>query len=118
VVGEPDPVAEQRAVRERARRVDRDHADGPVVRAHVPDECRDQARLADAGRAGDADGVRAAGLRVELGNELVRDGVGVLDQRDRARERAPVAGAHALGERLARPLSPSGHGGDCSAGRG
>ena len=28
VVGEADPVAEQRALRERARRVDRDHADG------------------------------------------------------------------------------------------
>ena len=30
VVGEPDPVAEQRAAGERARRVDRDDADGPA----------------------------------------------------------------------------------------
>ena len=52
VVGEPDPVAEQRAVRERARRVDRDDADACAPRAaHVADERRDQARLADAGRA-------------------------------------------------------------------
>ena len=31
VVGEPDPVAEQRALRERARRVDRDDADGSTL---------------------------------------------------------------------------------------
>ena len=31
VVGEPDPVAEQRAVRERARRVDGDDADGLLL---------------------------------------------------------------------------------------
>ena len=38
VVGEPDPVAEQRALRERARWVDRDDADRPLRRADVPDE--------------------------------------------------------------------------------
>ncbi len=35
VVGEPDPVAEQRAVRERARRVDRDDADRRARRART-----------------------------------------------------------------------------------
>ena len=62
VVGEPDAVAEQRALRERARRVDRDDADRDVLRAHVAQERRDEARLADAGRPGEADRVGAPGL--------------------------------------------------------
>ena len=57
MVGEPDPVAEQRALRERARRVDRDHADRAALLADVPDQRRDETRLADAGRPGDADRV-------------------------------------------------------------
>ena len=57
---EPDPVAEQRALRERARRVDRDRRRRCLPRgAHVADERRDEARLADAGRPGEADRVRA-----------------------------------------------------------
>ena len=59
VVGQPDAVAEQRAVRERARRVDGDDADGLLEPAHVAEERADQARLADAGRPGDADRVGA-----------------------------------------------------------
>ena len=65
---------------------------------------RDQARLADARRAGDADRVRAARVRVELAHELVGQRVAVLDERDRARERAPVAGADARRRALARPV--------------
>ena len=91
VVGEPDPVAEQRALRERARRVDRDDADRPARLPHVADERADQRRLADARRAGDADDERRARLRVEVADELVRERVAVLDERDRPRERAPVA---------------------------
>ena len=108
VVGEPDPVAEQRALRERARRVDRDDADRLPERAHVGDERRDQARLADAGRAGDADRVRAAGLRVQLAHERVRGRIAVLDERDRPRERARVARANALDQTLAGPRA-AGH---------
>ena len=47
VVREPDPVAEQRALRERAGRVDADHSDGSFLSAHVADERGDQRRLAD-----------------------------------------------------------------------
>ena len=43
--------------------------------------------------------MRAAGVRVELAHELVRRRVAVLDERDRARERARVAGADAVDER-------------------
>ena len=42
VVGEPDSVAEQRTVREGARRIDRDDADRPLARPHEPDECADE----------------------------------------------------------------------------
>ena len=45
-----------------------------------------------------------ARVRVELADELVGERVAVLDERDRARERAPVAGADACDERLARPV--------------
>ena len=51
VLGEPDPVAEQRAVRERAGGIDRDDADRAVLAADVADQRADQRRLADA-RAG------------------------------------------------------------------
>src|SRR5579884_1457067 len=95
VVRKANPVAEERALRERARRVDGDDPDGAVLRAHVRDERADQARLADARRPGDADRVGVAGLSVDVGDELVRGGIGALDERDRARERATVAGAHA-----------------------
>ena len=44
VVGEPDPVAEERALGERARRVDRDHADGPICAART---CRTMALISD-----------------------------------------------------------------------
>ena len=48
VLGEPDPVAEQRALGERARGVDRQHADLALARAGVLDERTDQRALADA----------------------------------------------------------------------
>src|SRR5207302_1438157 len=60
VVAQPDAVAEQSPVRERARRIDRDHADRDAALPHVPDQRRDEARLADSGRAGDADRVGGA----------------------------------------------------------
>ena len=80
MVREPDPVAEQRALRERTRRVDRDHADRAPLFADVPDQRRDQTRLADARWAGDADRVRAAGLGIDVVDEVIRERVAVLDQ--------------------------------------
>src|SRR5205085_4644666 len=110
MVGEPDPVAEERALAERARGVDRDHADGAAVAAQVPDERADQARLPDARRPRDADDVRAAGLRIELADEVGGERLAVLDERDRPRERAPVARPDALRELAERPLAPPRHG--------
>ena len=45
-------------------------------------------------------------LRIELAHERVRERVAVLDERDRARERTPIAGAHARDELLERQLLP------------
>ena len=107
MIGEPDPVAEQRPLREGARRIDRDDADRLAEPAHVLDERGDQARLPHAGRSGEPDGVRAARRRVELAHELVRHRVAILDERDRARERRGVALADAGDEALARPAAPA-----------
>ena len=86
---EPDPVAEQRAVRERARRVDRDDADGLAGARTWRDERGDQARLADARRAREADRVRMAGVRVEpRGRARRRPGRRPRRARSRARARA------------------------------
>ena len=43
VVGEADAVTEERAVGERARGIDGDHADRAALAANVPDEGADQA---------------------------------------------------------------------------
>src|SRR5436190_2542137 len=72
VVAEPDPVAEQRAVREGARGIDGDDAHGDITFADEPDQRRDEARLPDSRRAGYPDRVRGAGLRIEVGDYAVR----------------------------------------------
>src|SRR4051794_26302943 len=115
VVREADPVTEERPVRERARRVDRDDADLLLAIPGEADERRDERRLADARRPRHSDGVRMPGLGIEIGHDLVRERVAVLDQRDRARERTWVAVADARSQRLARPVTASGHDGRCYA---
>jgi hypothetical protein len=72
MVGQPDAVSEQSPAGERARRVNGNDPDGRVTLANVPDERADEARLPDAGRSGDADRVRIAGLGLELPDKLVR----------------------------------------------
>jgi hypothetical protein len=98
VLAEPDAVAEQRAAAERRARVDREHGDLAVARAAQLDERADQRRLAGARRAREADDGRVAGARVDLADERPALRVVVLDERDRARERALVAGEQPLGE--------------------
>ena len=66
--------------------------------AGVRDQRADQRRLADARRPGEADDRGAAGLRVDLAHQLPALGVVVLDQRDRARERALVARQQVVGQ--------------------
>ena len=108
VFGEPDAVAEQGPLRERAGRVDGDDADRQALRADVGQQSGDQARLADAGRAGDADRIGAPGTRIQLTDELGGERVGVLDERDRPRHSPRIAAAHAFDEALPRPVPAAG----------
>src|SRR4051812_44304711 len=109
VIAQPDAVAEESAVRERARRIDRHDADRNVAFPHEPQERRDEARLADTRRPGEADRVHLPGLGIDVGDELVRERIGVLDERDRAGERTAVAAANAGGESLSCPVAAAGH---------
>ena len=61
--------------------------------------------LPDARRTREADDGGRAGVRVDLAHELPALGAVVLDERDRARQRAAVAGEQALGERRRRSSS-------------
>src|SRR5919106_801302 len=95
--------AEERALREGARRVDGDDPHARLRLAHMADQRADQAGLADAGRTGDADRVRPARLGVKGPDQLVGERIGALDEGDRAGEGAAVAGANALEQGLERP---------------
>src|SRR6185295_11697036 len=105
VVGQPDAVTEERALGEGARGVHGDDADRRVLGAHVANERTDEARLPDSGRPGDADPVRITGARIELADELVRERIRALDQRDGTGESAALAGADALDERFESPAA-------------
>src|SRR4029077_13467939 len=70
---------------------------------------RDETGLADSRRAGDSDRVRRAGLRIEVGDDPVREWVTVLHERDRARDGAPVAVADAGRQILPSPVAAPGH---------
>ena len=76
----------------------------------MADERRDEARLADPRRAGDADRPRAPGGRVEVVDDAGGEGVAVLHERDRAGQRAAVAVGDPRDEALARPVPSLGHG--------
>ena len=99
VVGEADPVAEQGALREGARGVDREHRHLAVGLAQLRGQRPDQGALADPGRAGEADDAGLAGAGVDLADQLPAGRVVGLDQGDRPREGALVPGDQALGER-------------------
>jgi hypothetical protein len=98
VLARADAVAEQRALCERRRGVDRQHADRAVPRALELRQRAEQRRLANAGRSREPDDHRLPGARVDLADELPPVRVVVLDQRDAARERALVAVHEALSQ--------------------
>ena len=83
-------IAENGAAAERAGRIDRDDADGSR-RSDRRNQAIDQRALAGAGRSGDADVLRAAGIGVELTNEVCAGGRLVLNERNRAGERPRVS---------------------------
>src|SRR6185436_4533086 len=65
-----DAVAEDRAAREGAGRIDRDHADGAPRLPDPGGEPVDERALAGARRPGHADEVGAAGAREDAANQL------------------------------------------------
>ena len=89
-------------------------ADALLLLAHVADERADQATTCRR-RAGPVTPTRtAAGVGIDVADDSYASGVAVLDERDRARERALVARAHAGGERLPRPVSARRQAARCS----
>ncbi len=98
VLGEADAVAQQRALGERRGGVDRQHADAAPRFAARLRERADQRRLADAGRPGEADDGGLARVGIDLLDQLPALRAVVLDERDRARQRAAVAVEQALRE--------------------
>ena len=90
-VAHAHPVAQQRAAGERAGGIDGDDADGVVVLPVAARQRVDQGRLAGARRAGDADHVGAAGVRIERRQHCRRIGSAVFHQGDGAGQCAAVA---------------------------
>ena len=86
-----DAIAEHRAARVRARRIDRYDADGQSLRANNGREPIDERALSRARRAGDADDVRAPGSRIKRLGERRRGRLIVFHDGDSTRERAPIA---------------------------
>src|SRR5918999_941815 len=106
VVGEADAVPEDCTLRERARRVNRDHPDLFLLRAVELYEPGDDAALADAGRAGEAHGDGLAGVRVELGDYPPGIRVLALDLGDDPGQRPSIAGEQPLDEPIIRHRAP------------
>jgi hypothetical protein len=90
----PDAIAEDRAARVRARRVHRDDADGRALRPQMRREPIDQRRLARARRSRHTEHVGAAGVRVDRADDVGDVRQPVLDARDQAGQRQPIAGQH------------------------
>src|SRR4030095_9768463 len=105
VTGEPNPVAEQGSLRERAGWIDRDDAHRLILGPDVTDKGADQARLSDPRWPGDPDRVGVSRFRIQLADELIRERVGVLHERDRTGQGSPVAPANAVDQRLDGPLA-------------
>jgi hypothetical protein len=93
-----DAVAEDRAVRERARGVDGDDADGVAAAAVLGGEGAGERAFAGAGAAGNADGVGLAGVRKEGAQVFAPLGGLVFNAADDARERAALTVEEALDE--------------------
>ena len=105
VLGEADAVAEQRAVGERRGGVDRQHADVRPASRRALVSAPISVDLPTPGGPVKPTTAAVAGVRVDLADELPALGAIVLDERDRARQRAAVAVEQALGERRARSSS-------------
>jgi len=70
MLGEANSIAEQGAARERARGVDREHADVAVGGAQKLGQGADDRALSNPRRAGKPDDASTPGARIDLAHEL------------------------------------------------
>jgi hypothetical protein len=86
-IAHADAVAENRAARERRRRVDGEDADRATARAGHERQRAGQRALAGAGRAGDPDDLRAPGVGIEPRGQSFGPRAAGFNPREPARER-------------------------------
>jgi len=98
VTHHPDPVAEDRAPRERARRVDRDDPDLVAGSPPALDDLVAEGALAASGRPGDADDPRPAAALPNISKQARDPWIAILDHPDRASQRPGLAGHQTLGK--------------------
>src|SRR5256885_16904294 len=96
----PDAVAEDRAARERRRRVAREDPHRLPAPTRDAREGAGERALAASRRAGDADHVRAPGMAIEARGERLRAGAARLDPREGPRGGARRALDDLAGERV------------------
>src|SRR5439155_26140771 len=92
----PNSVAEDRAAAEGRRRVHRDDRDAVGRRAVRAGEPVHERALPTAGRTGDADDLGVTGERIERAQRVRGAGLVVLNDREKARDRAFIAGPGAF----------------------
>jgi hypothetical protein len=92
----PNPVAEDRAARVRARGIDRKHRDALALLAIEPNQPIDQGALARAGRARHADHIGVAIMNEDPLEQLERARVSFIDQAARACQGPHLPGSDSL----------------------
>ncbi len=96
VIPHPDAIAQDRAARERAGRIDDQNTDGSPLSAELRRHRLDQRAFARARRPCDADAVRASGARRHALHDLPRARVSLLKQAQDAGRGVQIAGQGAV----------------------
>ena len=99
MLAHPDPVAEDGAAADRARRIEGDDRDPQAALQPGAEQGVGQRRLAAPGHAGDADDARLAGVRGQRRGRLAGTGRVIVEQAQQAGDRPALAGQGAHGKR-------------------
>ena len=91
-----DAVAQNRSACVRARRIDRDNADGPVFLAIEARKLIDECALARAWRPGESKDPRMSAVREERFKQFGPARCSVLDRADGTGQGARIAGANLI----------------------
>src|SRR5207248_4292870 len=97
-----DAIPEHRPTGERARRIDRNHADRSARLSQMEDQPIHEGRRAGSRWTGDADDVRVPRALVDRAHDAAGLWPAVLDDGDESCERDTVAAEHALGQGIDR----------------